>query len=411
MKRRGFLHLGGSAAIAAASCTGAADPDRLPPLPTDTPSDRAAYAAGMLDLLCTRCGPRPAGSEGYDRAAEAVRRDLARSLAEVSADTWTFEAWAPGAPPVLTVGEEPVSGFYGIGCAATPPGGITGVLRQADNGDGRYDIVNPPTGEPRAHLSLSPRGSAERARSVTMFGLNPHCPPFVIVGTYARDILNEAVASGAPAALMAETVFTPDRPTSSIIGTITGQTADEVLLIAHLDTVYPSPGANDNAASLVIVLLLAHALAGTRPRRTLRFIASADEETGSHGMEHYIAHRAADGTVGAIAASINIDSATWGPNISITARDEATRRLFLDLDHDLRLPGRPAVAAGNIYTMDNQWFEPYPLVDALTVGSGGYDNIEYCWHRPDDIPSTVPLECVEIAYRLFREYLARTEGV
>jgi Zn-dependent M28 family amino/carboxypeptidase len=55
--------------------------------------------------------------------------------------------------------------------------------------------------------------------------------------------------------------------------------ANEVLVIgAHYDSAFTSPGANDNATGTVAVLALAREFAGTKPLRTLRFVEFTNEE-------------------------------------------------------------------------------------------------------------------------------------
>ncbi len=71
--------------------------------------------------------------------------------------------------------------------------------------------------------------------------------------------------------------------------------ADEILVVgAHYDTVPGTPGANDNGSGLAVMLETARTLAGTRPARTLRFVAFVNEEppffkTGRMGSRIYTA--------------------------------------------------------------------------------------------------------------------------
>ncbi len=51
-----------------------------------------------------------------------------------------------------------------------------------------------------------------------------------------------------------------------------------VLLGAHYDTVLGSPGANDNASGVAALLEIARLLRDSQPRRTIRFVAFANEE-------------------------------------------------------------------------------------------------------------------------------------
>jgi len=58
-----------------------------------------------------------------------------------------------------------------------------------------------------------------------------------------------------------------------------GASAGEIVVIgAHYDSVVGSPGADDNASGVAVLLALARRLAGSKPARTLRFAAFANEE-------------------------------------------------------------------------------------------------------------------------------------
>jgi len=58
-----------------------------------------------------------------------------------------------------------------------------------------------------------------------------------------------------------------------------GEKPDEIVVVgAHYDTVYGSPGANDNGSAVAAVLALARRFAGTKPQRTLRFVFFTNEE-------------------------------------------------------------------------------------------------------------------------------------
>lgn len=57
-----------------------------------------------------------------------------------------------------------------------------------------------------------------------------------------------------------------------------GDPSDNIIIGAHYDTVLGSPGANDNASGVAALLTLAHHFAGSKPRKTLRFVAFTNEE-------------------------------------------------------------------------------------------------------------------------------------
>ncbi|SEP17131.1 M20/M25/M40 family metallo-hydrolase [Aquisalimonas asiatica] len=87
--------------------------------------------------------------------------------------------------------------------------------------------------------------------------------------------------------------------------------ADEVVIVgAHYDTVPGSPGANDNASGVAVLLALAAWTRENPQARTVRFIAFANEEQPFHqtrdmGSEAYV--RDADETGDAIAAMMALD--------------------------------------------------------------------------------------------------------
>ncbi len=66
----------------------------------------------------------------------------------------------------------------------------------------------------------------------------------------------------------------------NLIAEVSGRSkADEIIIIgAHYDTVWLSPGADDNASGVAVMLELAHAFTVLQPERTVRFIAFANEE-------------------------------------------------------------------------------------------------------------------------------------
>ena len=71
-----------------------------------------------------------------------------------------------------------------------------------------------------------------------------------------------------------------DRNYRNIIAEIKGEgPAGEIILVgAHYDTVWLSPGADDNASGVAVMLELAKLLAGNRFEKTIRFVAFTNEE-------------------------------------------------------------------------------------------------------------------------------------
>lgn len=67
----------------------------------------------------------------------------------------------------------------------------------------------------------------------------------------------------------------------NLIATRPGRSQERVLVIAHYDTVEISPGADDNASGVAVLLALARAFRNADPERTLQFAAVTLEEPES----------------------------------------------------------------------------------------------------------------------------------
>jgi Zn-dependent M28 family amino/carboxypeptidase len=84
------------------------------------------------------------------------------------------------------------------------------------------------------------------------------------------------------------------RDVSNIVAEIPGgRRKDEIVILgAHYDTVYTTPGADDNASAVAVMLETARLLRDFRPKRTIRFVGFACEEppyfhTGEMGSQVY----------------------------------------------------------------------------------------------------------------------------
>lgn len=404
MKRRQFLDSAGISVLCALAGTGCtitrfAGNRGSPVAAQDT---RAGYLARMLDELCPDLKPRPAGSEAYNAAATIVLREMRNALPVAWLDTFTFEYWNLLNEPSLFIGDRRIESYLAIGSLGTPRGGLEGVAVETNDKRIQYKLIDA-AGTEMANIAVY-QGKAI-SRSCGPFGREQKCPPLFIIGEQDEPLLREAAANRIPVRMNAQVEFVPDTPTSNVIGTIPGKSSEEIIFMAHLDTVRAGPGANDNTASLILVLMLAYAVAGTRPKKTLTFVASSCEEIGQHGSRHYFGRRKKDGTLDRTSCSFNFDSVTWGPDLIIQTTDDRIREDFQRIGDDVSFPGTVKAVNGDGTIIDN-----IPLRDTTVrcvyVGSEGSDVMKV-WHRPDDIPANVRVDYVEYTYRIFYEYLTR----
>src|SRR6478752_9456623 len=82
------------------------------------------------------------------------------------------------------------------------------------------------------------------------------------------------------------------QPCHNIEAEIPGNRPEIVVIGAHYDSVFGSPGANDNGSGAAATLALARRFASAKPKQTLRFVAFVNEEppyflSGEMGSQVY----------------------------------------------------------------------------------------------------------------------------
>ena len=407
MKRRHVLGILGGASIAGPALVGCATSKPSIMSIIDTPEKRKEYARGLLRELCTYIGPHPSGTPEHDRAAAIFEREMKRSLDKVEQVWFDMEGWKLIGTPLFKVGDTELEACPYYGTPGTPPEGITGILHKSGNSG--YTLIDPKSGERRAFISTSPYGRAithgdhrRTSPSLTQFGLGKQDIPF----------LDKAVQAKTPVIAKAEVEFTSLVSSSSVVGTLPGKSKEEILFVAHIDTVYTAPGANDNTASALVMVMLAHAAAGSlKPDRTMTFIATGAEEYGFLGAWKCAQLREKNGAMQDIKYVINFDSLTYGPNLQVYSTDADMRDLIKSIHSDLKINATPKYFEDSGYTMDSLPFKPSGA-KALYINSRGYDERTLpVYHRIDDNAESVPLDCVETGFRVFEEFIRRVGKV
>ncbi|MFC1650567.1 M28 family metallopeptidase [Candidatus Latescibacterota bacterium] len=417
MKRRNFLFTACQTALITSALNGCADSESVKTgeNPVATPESRAEYLETMLKALCTDLGPHPIGSPEYDIAAEIVKKEMQRSLPSVELDTFMYERWMLTSEPELYIGERWIEAYPAHGSSGTPPSGITGIPKKIDDPGGiPYGVTDSKTGEILAYITFSGYGNA-RPSPYYSFKKEPKCPPIFIIGKQDLPVVDDAVENSTPVRMKVQVEFIPDTPTSNVVGTLPGESSDEMVFLAHLDTVYNSPGANDNTATLILMLMWAHALAGSipnagkRPKKTMTFIATNGEEYNKLGAIHYVERRKNEGTLENIKFVFNFDSFTWGPNVIAYSDDGELQSIVHDLNRTHNKKGIVENAK------DGFWLDAGPFREtgarALSLNTKGNDVGDFCWHRPNDVPANVSVELVETFYLLMNDLIQRVDNL
>ena len=368
-----------------------------------TSQKRQAYTTSLLKQLVTDIGPRPSGSKAYARAAKIVLNEMQRSLIEVYYDKYEFDDWGPVSSSDLIVGGQHIEAIPQKRGFGTPAEGVKGIFIKYGFG---YAILDEQSAQILAYFSVNQYGRAIAGsgngnldKSVPVFGIGKQ--DILLLDRFAKN-KNQAW-------IKSEYKPIHKAPGINVIGRIPGKSKNEILIIAHLDTIFNTPGANDNAASVIVMLMLAHAASGREHNHTLTFVASDSEEYVFEGAYHYAEGRIADNTMKDIKYVLNFDSLTYGPNLWINSKDQFVKDMISDIHKDLNIESTPIYRENDGFVMDSLPFKPSGA-RALHANSRGYDEKTLpVYHRPDDTADKVPLDCVEISFKVFDEFIKRID--
>lgn len=314
---------------------GAGTPDAPDPAEAAAAQDRMAYE--IAESLVTEVGPRFAGTEGDRKAVDwALLKLYVLGFEKVRAEPVTAPGWQRGEIKIELLGPEgrALDAVALGGSVATPADGIESeilavpsveALEKLPAAKVKGKVVFLTTRMPRTRdgAGYGPAVKTRRngpavagrkgARAVLIRSIGtdaangPHTGttkyeegapkvPAAALSTKDADAL-EQILAGAPRTRVR--VFIGSREagtvqTANVIGEIPGTTDEIVLLGAHLDSWDTTPGANDDAAGVGIVIAAAHRFSGIKPRRTIRVVLFANEEFGLSGAKAYAQAHAAE---------------------------------------------------------------------------------------------------------------------
>lgn len=368
-----------------------------------TAEKRQEYTKALLKKLVTDIGPRPSGSKAYAKAAKIVLKEMQASLPVAHYDKYEFDDWGPINSSDLIVGGQHIEAIPQKRGFGTPEAGVTGMFVKISDG---YAIKNQQNSQVLAYFSVNQygraiagSGSGNHDKSVPVFGLGKQ--DILLLDRLAKNKLSAWIKSNYHPVHKA--------PGINVIGRKPGKSNKEILIIAHLDTIFNTPGANDNAASVIVMLMLAHAASGRDNNHTLTFIAADSEEYVYEGAYHYANGRIAGNTMNDIQYVLNFDSLTYGPNLWINSKDQGLKDMIRDIHKDLNIQSIPIYGDNDGFVMDSLPFKPSGA-RALHANSRGYDEKTLpVYHRPDDTADKVPLDCVESAFKVFDEFIQRAD--
>ena len=290
--------------LALAACSGAGEPPPAPGSPAPAPERAdAARAFAHVRALAGGIGPRVAGSPAEARAADYVAGQLAGLGYEVSIEPFPVPP-APGSAELRAPGlDAPLPATFMTGAprraAEGPvvpvPGPGTAADFSAVEVEGAVAVVR------RGVLTFAEKArNAERAGAAALLVVNGE--PRELRGTLgeARPALpvlgvssgsGEAIDALRAASAGARIAVAPGGgavESQNVVGR-PGGSACAAYLGAHYDSVPASPGANDNASGVALLIELARALRGEPGAGSLCVVAFGAEEVGLVGSRAFVA--------------------------------------------------------------------------------------------------------------------------
>lgn len=204
------------------------------------------------------------------------------------------------------------------------------------------------------------------------------------------------------------------RTVKVVTGEIPGRGDGEILIGAHHDSVYISPGAVDNAVGVSQLLEVASQLSSLEFESTIKFATWGGEELGLLGSQAYI--EAHQDEMSDLDLYINLDSTNLNPEKGLgTLGIEASDEQLVDSISKIK----------NSVLNDNQWNDYAISVNLneedgnsdhrsfnqngiTTIGFFGWEYAEY--HRPTDVVGVVHQEGLELTVDVVLQILVAQGG-
>ncbi|MDZ5474081.1 M20/M25/M40 family metallo-hydrolase [Bacillus sp. 31A1R] len=277
-----------------------------------------------LRYLADTIGPRVAGTEGEQKAADFIREKLQSYGYQV--ETQEFSIPNMGVGHLHTSDGKEVAVTIPSGSAATNSEGITSFLYDA--GLGKLEDF---TDEAKGKIALISRGEitfrakvdnavAAGATAVLIYdngtqltplnpslGGNVSIPVAGLTKASGEALLRDVVEQNKTVSF--EVTLLENRKSQNIIATRTpnkGENHDIVHVSAHFDSVPFAPGASDNASGTAVALEIAKVLKSYPIDKEVRFVFVGAEEIGLLGSKYYVEQLSEDEVSRSI-ANFNMD--------------------------------------------------------------------------------------------------------
>jgi len=257
-------------------------------------------------------------------ALQLIKECIATSKVNVTEHQFIYKSWKLFGQPLLKFRNPlkkdiPCEAF--INCRATPAGGIRGSIdfigfhRVIGAFDWPKFGIKDSQGKIVGYISGRPDGPAQPQPLDPKSGPLPH---FIIGADDLRQIetwIDEGVPIEVEGAIECET---GEQATGiNLIASFNPAiTRKRICLCAHYDSVYSSPGANDNASSVAALLAIADMMTEDH-ELPLDLVFFTGEEWGNLGSRAYIKDLVQNGKDDTIQCVINLDAISEGSDLQV----------------------------------------------------------------------------------------------
>ncbi|MDQ7839739.1 MAG: M20/M25/M40 family metallo-hydrolase [bacterium] len=373
------------------------------------PSGEAAFA--HVQHLAGVIGPRPTGTPSERQAAEYLAAQFRQFGYQVDLHSFRFPYFEARRVELQQLGaaSRPVPAMAFFYSAPSAPGGLeadvvhVGLGRPLDY-EGRQ-VTGAIALVARGSITFGDKATNAAARGAVAVVIYNNQPEGIMAGVLTQPSripavaisnedgvrLIEAAQQGRLRVRLLVDAVLETRSTVNVVATKRGVARPEEIIVvgAHYDSVPGSPGANDNASGVAVVLEAARVLAGTPTPRTVQFVLFAAEELGLFGSVAF-----ADERRRGVVAMINIDMVGWGSTLmagSSPGRDEAMVNAAIEVARALGISASRFRMAGS----DHASFERVGIPAVLL-----HRGVDPHYHRPTDLPAIVDPRNLEEAARL-----------
>jgi len=375
----------------------------------------------IVDYLSDKIGERVGGTKEEKKASEFLSKWMKEMGLKVEVQEFKFLGWKPTREATLRVLEpEKMEIKPGLMLFSdnTPEGGVTGKLEYAgimfliENlfEWPKYAVVND-EGNQLAYIVAFLDGPTI-SFPLTKMGRCYGRAPYVLIGKKEYKLFKRWMDKGKDVVVNVNISgeILPHLTSQNVIGMLMGKevNAEEIIVCAHYDSAYGSPGANDNASGVEAMLKVAEKIIKKETAKTIKFIAFGAEEYLMIGSSYYVESLKEKGQVKKIKAVINLDMVGAGNTLTIAYDQKQFDQKIIKKSID-RSRLKPCVKMQSVKLSESSDHWPFYIngVPTIEMNFWPYNHYHQITDTKDKIKANIVDRTAAAAYALLEELVFR----